>query len=86
MNEKQQRWTQNKCDRLNNYIKNKFPLSKEQWESVADYIDKIVEMSKGNSEVRSALFDTVEPYQRKAEELKAKIGVGHEEINASKSN
>ena len=69
MNVKQQEWTQKKCDQLKEYIKSNFPLSEEQWESVSEYISKVVELSKGNTEVRSALFDTVEPYQKKAEEM-----------------
>lgn len=69
MDAKQQKWTRDKCDQLRQYIENYFPLSEKQWESVENYIDKIVELAKGNKEVRSALFDTVEPYQKKAEEL-----------------
>ena len=69
MDIKQQEWTQKKCDQLKEYIENNFPLSEEQWESVAEYISKVVELAKGNTEVRSALFDTVESYQKKAEEL-----------------
>lgn len=69
MDEKQKEWTQKKCDQLKEYIENHFPLSEQQWESVAEFIDKVVSLAKGNVEVRSALFDTVEPYQKKAEEL-----------------
>lgn len=69
MDEKQKKWTQGKCDQLKKYIETNFPLTEEQWESVSEYISKVVDLSKGNTEVRSALFDTVEPYQKKAEEL-----------------
>jgi len=69
MDVKQQEWTQKKCDQLKEYIEKNFPLSEEQWESVAEYISKVVELAKGNTEVRSALFDTVEPYQKKVEEI-----------------
>ena len=69
MDKKQQAWTQKKCGQLKEYIENHFPLSDEQWESVADFISKVVELAKGNTKVRDALFDTVEPYQKKAEEL-----------------
>ena len=69
MDAKQQEWTQKKCGQLKEYIEKNFPLSEEQWESVAEFIGKVVSLSKGNAEVRSALFDTVEPYQKKAEEL-----------------
>lgn len=69
MDVKQQQWTQKKCDQIKEYIESNFPLAEEQWESVAEYIGKVVELAKGNTEVRDALFDTVEPYQKKAEEL-----------------
>lgn len=69
MNEKQIEWTLNKCNVLIEYMEDNFPLSDEQWESVAEFIGKVVSLAKGNTEVRSALFDTVEPYQKKAEEL-----------------
>ena len=74
MDAKQQKWTRDKCDQLRQYIDNYFPLSEEQWESVGNYIEKIVELAKGNKEVRSALFDTVELYQKKAEELLKNAG------------
>lgn len=70
MDAKQKEWTQKKCDQLKEYIEKNFPLSEEQWESVAEFIDKVVSLAKGNTEVRSALFDVAEPYQKKAEELK----------------
>ena len=42
--------------------------------AVAGYIAVVSKVAKGcESEVRTALFDTVEPYQRKAEELKDKV-------------
>ena len=69
MNEKQMAWTKSKCNELKQYIDKHFPLSDEQWESVVNYIEKIVNLSKGSIEVRAALFDLVEPYQKKAEEL-----------------
>lgn len=67
MNDKQKAWTQSKCDGLKQYIDQYSPLSEEQWESVADYIEKVVSLSKDNAEVRNALFDTIEPYQKRAE-------------------
>lgn len=69
MNSEQQKWTADKCNQLKQYINQYFPLSDEQWESVADYIAKIVDLAKGNAEVRTALFDTVGPYQKKSEEI-----------------
>lgn len=67
MNEEQKKWTQSKCDGLKQYMDQYLPLSEEQWESVADYIEKVVNLAKGNTEVRSALFDLIEPYQKRAE-------------------
>lgn len=67
MNEKQIDWTLNKCNELKDYMESHWPLSEEQWESVADYIEKVVNLAKGNEEVRSALFDLIEPYQKRAE-------------------
>ena len=70
MNDKQKAWTQSKCDGLKQYIDQYSPLSEEQWESVADYIEKVVSLAKGHEEeVRNALFDTIEPYQKRAEEI-----------------
>lgn len=69
MNNEQKSWTQSKCDELKQYIDQHFPLSEAQWDSVADYIKKIVDLAKGNGEVRGMLFDLIEPYQRKAEEM-----------------
>lgn len=65
MNEKQIKWTKSKCGELEKYIKNHFPLSDEQWESVTDYVKKVVDMSNENAEVRAALFDVIEIYDRK---------------------
>lgn len=70
MNEAQKKWTEEKCNNLQEYFNQHWPLSDAQWESVADYIEKVVNLAKGNAEVRSALFDVVEVYQRKAEEMK----------------
>lgn len=67
MNDKQKAWTQSKCDELKHYMDQHWPLSDEQWKSVANYIEKVVNLSKGNTEVRNALFDVIEPYQRLAE-------------------
>ncbi len=68
MNKKQQEWTKDKCDYLKQYLEKQNPLSEEQWDSVVDYIEKIVELAKGNEEVRSALFDVIEFYQKEAED------------------
>lgn len=70
MNDKQKAWTQSKCGELKQYMDQHWPLSDEQWQSVADYIEKVVNLSKGNTEVRNALFDVIEPYQIRAEKEK----------------
>ncbi len=67
MDDKQKAWTQSKCDELKQYVDRHWPLSDEQWDSVAEYIEKVVNLSKGNDEVRNAFFDLIQPYQRKAE-------------------
>ena len=73
MNDKQIEWTLNKCDELKNYMESRWPVSEAQRSEVVDYIGKVVELSKGNAEVRNTLFDLVEAYQKKAEEM-LKIG------------
>ena len=78
MNEKQLAWTQSKCSELKQYMDQHFPLSDAQWESVANYIENIVNLSKGNKEVRAALFDLIEPYQKRAEELMSANGNGQD--------
>lgn len=67
MNEKQIEWTLKKCNELKDYMEGHWPLSDEQWVSVANYIETVVNLAKGNEEVRNALFDLIEPYQKQAE-------------------
>lgn len=69
MNDKQKEWAQSKRSDLKQYMDQHFPLSDEQWESVAEYIAKVVDLAKGNAEVRDSLFDVIEPYQKRAEEI-----------------
>ena len=72
MNEKQIEWTLDRCNELKDYMESHWPLSEKQWESVDKYIAEVVDLAKGNEEVRNALFDMVEPYQKQAEkELKS---------------
>lgn len=71
MDIKQQNWTRTQCNMLKNYLDSIPVLSDKVADAVAGYIVVVSKVAKGcESEVRSALFDTVEPYQRKAEELK----------------
>lgn len=70
MNEKQQKWTNTQCNILKSYLDSAPVLSDKVAESVAGYITVVSKVAKGcESEVRSALFDVVEPYQRKTEEM-----------------
>jgi hypothetical protein len=70
MNEKQQNWTKTQCNILKNYLDSILVLSDKHADAVAGYIAVVSKVAKGcESEVRSALFDVVEPYQRKAEEM-----------------
>lgn len=68
MTEAQQKWVDKRILELKSTIERKWPLSQSDWNSLADTIAKIVDMAKGNAEVRRALFDFIEPYQKKAEE------------------
>ena len=74
MNDKQWKWTKARCNELGIYLKTNSPLSQGQWDSVGGYIEIIVSLSGSskeiNAEVRSALFDVVEPYERKEQERK----------------
>ena len=68
MNDKQREWTVRHCNELKAYLDQMQVLTDEISEAVVGYINVIVSLSKGNDEVRNALFDLIEPYQRKAEE------------------
>lgn len=73
MNEEQKRWTDRQCAILKNYLDATPVLSDKVAEEVAGYIAVVSKVAKGcEAEVRSALFDTIEPYQKQAEkELKS---------------
>lgn len=70
MTEAQQKWVDKRISELKSTIERKWPLSQSDWNSLADTIAKIVDMAKGNSEVRKALFDVVEQYEIKEREMK----------------
>ena len=65
MNEKQKEWTNRHCNELKIYLEQFSVLTDRQNEAVSGYIDVIVSLSKGNAEVRDALFDVFEEYQKK---------------------
>ena len=67
MNEEQKRWTDRHCKELKIYLEQHPRLTDAQSEAVIGYIEVIVALSKDNAEVRSALFDLIEPYQKRAE-------------------
>ena len=67
MNEEQKRWTDRHCKELKMYLEQCPGLTDAQSESAVGYIEVIVALSKGNVEVRNALFNTVDPYQKRAE-------------------
>lgn len=70
MNEKQQNWTRTQCNILKIYLDSITVLADKHADEIAGYIAVVSKVAKGcETEVRSALFDTVEPYQKKAEEL-----------------
>lgn len=73
MNEKQQKWINAQCAILKKFLDSVPVLTNEDADVIAGYIVVVSEVAKGyEAEVRSALFDVVEPYQRKAEEMMKK--------------
>lgn len=70
MNEKQQKWINAQCAILKKFLDSIPVLTNEDADVVAGYIAVVSIVATGcESEVRNALFDVVEPYQRKAEEM-----------------
>ena len=70
MNEKQQNWTKTQCNILKTYLDSIPGLTDQEAETIAGYIQVVAKVAKGcEKEVCNALFDVVEPYQRKAEEM-----------------
>ena len=70
MNEKQQKWINTQCAILKKFLDFIPVLTNEDADVVAGYIAVVSEVATGcEAEVRRALFDVVEPYQRKAEEM-----------------
>lgn len=73
MNEKQKEWTKQKQEQLDAYIESHFPLSDEDAEHVVKWVGEIIDMAKGEKddcrdEVRRALFDVLEKWERKLHE------------------
>lgn len=70
MNEKQQIWTKTQCGILKTYLDGIPVLTDQEAEMIAGYIQVVAKVAKGcERDVCNALFDVVEPYQRKAEEM-----------------
>ena len=66
MNEQQTKWLNEKIKFMQDQIEKNWPLSDSQWSVIADTIEKIITQSKNNVEVRKALHDFIEVYDRKA--------------------
>ena len=66
MTPKQKQWTEKQITLIIDPIKRVGPLSMtdEQWEAVNNRIDHVIRLAKGNKEVREALFDAIEPYDK----------------------
>lgn len=66
MTPKQKAWTDKQINLIIDPIKKVGPLSMtdEQWEAVNNRIDHVIRLAKGNKEVREALFDAIEPYDK----------------------
>ena len=71
MNEAQRQWTSKKKDELEAYCSKHYPLSDQEANEVVEWIDKTVSMAKGKTsdcrdEVRHALFDVLDAWERKS--------------------
>jgi hypothetical protein len=64
MNEQQKKWTENHCEELRTYLKNHPNLTDKECEAATGYVSVVVSLSKDNKEVRSALFDVLEEFDR----------------------
>lgn len=70
MTEVQQKWIKDKQNELDTYIKQHFPMDDSECEYVIDYVSSIVakvrakDENSGN-EVRRALFDVLEKWEKK---------------------
>jgi len=73
MTEVQQKWIKDKQNELDTYIQQHFPMDDSECEYVVDYVSSIVakvrakDENSGN-EVRRALFDVLEKWERKLHE------------------
>lgn len=65
MNERQQEWVKNHCEELRTYLKNHPNLTDEECKAATGYVSVVVSLSKDNNEVRSALFDVLEEFDRR---------------------
>lgn len=68
MTKEQQVWVDKIKKQLQEEIERRWPLTDNDWEQITVTIDEIMKKANGNPEVRSALFDLIEVYDRKARE------------------
>lgn len=73
MTEKQIEWTNKKQRELDAYIESHFPLDDDTSNQIVEWIDKTVAQAKGKTsdcreEVRRALFDILEKWEKKLHE------------------
>jgi len=64
MDEQQKKWTKTRCDELRKFFETYPNPSDEDYENIAGHIAFVVSLAKGNKEVRSALFDVLEEFDR----------------------
>lgn len=65
MNEKQKNWIENHCNELKTYLSSHVNLTDNEFAAAVGYVEVVVSLAKGNAEVRSALFDVLEEFDRR---------------------
>ena len=70
MTEIQKKWTEKKQQELEDYYNTHFPITDDDALVIDSWLDKTISQAKGEkddcrAEVRSALFDVVEKWERK---------------------
>lgn len=63
MNEKQKNWIENHCKELRTFLESEI-LTDDTASAAIGYAQVIVSLAKGNTEVRSALFDVLEEFDK----------------------
>lgn len=66
MNEKWKKWINAKCTELDRYLQEAYPLTDENWNSVAGFIDVTATLGgEYKNEVRRALFEITTKWEKK---------------------